>query len=222
MKKYLLMTIMLALCTAAFAQDLGVYESAHETKNPLEVLYNKITRYIASQQKVPWAKSINRQHRAAFPHRSVGLKFDYILPRKDTPVPARLAATVNPRVALWQRALQSNPVLNRYVIKLSDAQYVADMPVKQVNLLARFLRNPVTVAAADPRYFPQQIQELSHYLVLLTFETGPQDAPLHLVFNCYTQEMFVTPGRTDVLGLPLTPKQVIEFHSFHKHTVPGK
>lgn len=197
MKKWMVL-ISLPVLLALGAQTAAAQE------NPLSRIYHKITRYVARQQKLPWAAAVERRRRAAMPTRSVEIKWDYLSPISTPQLTPAQQQALGPRLEIWQQSLHAHGIMHDFVLKILRPEEIQTMTAQQADFLTRFLQNGITAGTANPRYVPAKAEEFDHYLVRLTLQTAPRQKPLYLIANCYTRELFLSVQPT-LPGLPLEP-----------------
>ena len=199
MKKLISILALLCLSFIVKAQDFGVWELAHpRDPNNRSNIAQSLSRLVAKRQLLPWAKTVERQMYAAQPHGYVGINnIDAISPLITGPVPADIAQRANALTA----ALQQNPVLKKFRFKAPAAKDVATMSEEHLRYILQFLKAPVYVNQADARCTPTGIEAYKHYIVRVTLKPNKELSPVHLIFNCYAQEMYVSYPWLEVPGV---------------------
>ena len=205
-----LLVCLLALPLTAAAQDFGVWEATHDTRGSMSHLERKLISalknvFTPAPANLPWAKSVRNQRSRALPHGGlVGLKMDYILPQTNVRLTGETAPVVRARVAELQPLVDKHPVLQHFHFKILRQQDLADLPPAQLNFMEDFLMAPVT-QGSHPKASPSSVQEYAHYMVRVTLQAPGESIPVHLLFNCYTQEIYVAYGKAELPGIVLEP-----------------
>ncbi|MBR5151841.1 MAG: hypothetical protein IKW71_03335 [Elusimicrobiaceae bacterium] len=180
----------LALCLfpfAANAQNFNIWNNFHDAHKNKDIV-TKLQRAVASNEKLPWVKTLQQQMGKAEPQGLMGSNlFDVVSPFQQIPLPAR----VEQRRALMQAALTRNPVLRYYRLSIPNPEAVDLLSDEDVRYIVGFLNAPITVQMQDKRYTPVGLEAYKRYLVRVTLKHTPVSSPVHLIFNCYSHEMYI-------------------------------
>ncbi len=205
MKKLISLLSILLLPLLVGAQDFGVWEqfhSSHAQKNPLNTLYHKVKRAYAARQKLPWVQLVEDQIHAAQPHGFLGSNnWNHILPLSNGQVSLKNYPVFRQRILSWQNALQSNPALNNFEIVTPDTKPVTDMPEAHARYIAAFLKAPTTVGKQNKNFAPVDVDVYQKFLVRVTLKPSQDAWPVHLIFNCFSKQMYVSYPWFEVPGV---------------------
>ena len=113
------------------------------------------------------------------------------------------APHVRERLDYWQQACDENHALPHFFVKALNPQLdVNSLSQEQVEQIAHFLKTGYGTPV--PSITPQRVQTFAHYLVGVILPPVSKDKPrLHLLFNCYANEVYVTYDLTRVPGVPI-------------------
>ena len=209
MKKTITLVVLCLCALMAQAQDFGVWESLHQghSNRPdfITLLGRKIQQFRASREKLPWVKQVEKQLYQSQPHGLIGLKLDVVHSERTPTVPTAIAWLYQKRTQTWKNAMDGNSLLKRFTITTPRPTDVANMSENNVLYLLHFLQNSLTVQTADKHYLPTDVQTYQRYLVRVTLQAPGEKFPVHLIFNCYTHEMYISYDTMFLPKVPLTP-----------------
>lgn len=186
------------------AQDFGVWEHIHyaNSTDPISALYRKIVQTSAANQKLPWAKLVEKQIYAAEPHGLLGSNnWDHVPSLADGVVPQDMQQKVAARTKTWQESIYTNPAIKWFRVSVPDAKAVANLPAEHVHYITGFLQAPITVSKQNKRYTPVSVEAYKRFLVRVTLKPSKDAWPVHLIFNCFSKQMYVSYPWFEVPGV---------------------
>lgn len=204
MKKLISCLSLLLFPLLVGAQDFGVWEQIHyaNKKDPFSAVYRKIVQARAANQKLPWVKIVKDQLSAAQPHGWLGANnWDHIAALPDGRVSYTNARTYEQRTQAWQKALRANPVLRHFNVSTPDAKPVTAMPQEHADYITAFLQAPIMQDKQDKRFVPVDVEAYKHFIVRVTLKPSKDAWPVHLIFNCFSKQMYVSYPWFEVPGV---------------------
>lgn len=185
----------------ANAQNFNVYNNFQPTrKNAIfsEWLSRRIT---AQSTPLPWVQAVQVQVKKTHPQAGVLRCF-----MRDG-IPAQIQPEVSPvvreRLDRWQKAHDENKALPRFFVKaLSPKMDVAQFSEEQVAQVEHFLKTGY--GSAIDSITPQRVQTFQRFLVgVILPPAAPGKARVHLLFNCFDNEVYVSYDLSNVPGVPV-------------------
>ncbi len=186
------------------AQDFGVWEQIHyaNSTDPISALYRKIVQTRAANKKLPWVKLVKDQLFAAEPHGLLGSNnWNHVPALSNGVVPQGLQQKVAARTQAWQKAIDKNSALRWFKVAAPDAKTIADLPDTHVRYITNFLQAPITVSKQDKRFAPVSAEAYKRFLVRVTLKPSRDARPVHLIFNCFSKQMYVSYPWLEVPGV---------------------